>query len=93
MRLKKLFSGLLIGMIAFTPMAVKADEKATIRFILTVTIMNCLQRMDVVAMQSLQVWLRLSRRKQKEIYIPFWFILEMHILLLYSQVWIKERVL
>ena len=35
MRLKKLFSGLLMGMIAFVPMAVKADETATIRFILT----------------------------------------------------------
>jgi len=35
MRLKKLFSGLLMGMIAFAPMAVKADETATIRFILT----------------------------------------------------------
>ena len=35
MRLKKLFSGLLMGIIAFAPMAVKADETATIRFILT----------------------------------------------------------
>ena len=35
MRLKKLFSGLLMGMIAFAPMAAIADETATIRFILT----------------------------------------------------------
>ena len=35
MRLKKLFSGLLIGMIAFAPMAAIAEETATIRFILT----------------------------------------------------------
>ena len=35
MRLKKLFSGLLMGIIAFAPMAVIADETATIRFILT----------------------------------------------------------
>ena len=35
MRLKKLFSGLLMGMIAFAPMAVIAEETATIRFILT----------------------------------------------------------
>ena len=35
MRLKKLFSGLLMAMIAFAPMAAIADETATIRFILT----------------------------------------------------------
>ena len=35
MRIKKLFSGLLIGMIAFAPMAAIAEETATIRFILT----------------------------------------------------------
>ena len=35
MRLKKLFSGLLMGMIAFAPMAAIAEETATIRFILT----------------------------------------------------------
>ena len=35
MRLNKLFSGLLIGMIAFAPMAAIAEETATIRFILT----------------------------------------------------------
>ena len=35
MRLKKLFSGLLIGMIAFAPMVAIAEETATIRFILT----------------------------------------------------------
>ena len=35
MRLKILFSGLLMAMIAFAPMAAIADETATIRFILT----------------------------------------------------------
>ena len=35
MRLKILFSGLLMAMIAFAPMAAMADETATIRFILT----------------------------------------------------------
>ena len=35
MRIKKLFSGLLIGMMAFAPMAAIAEETATIRFILT----------------------------------------------------------
>ena len=35
MRLKKLFSGLFMWMIAFAPMAAIADETATIRFILT----------------------------------------------------------
>ena len=35
MRLKILFPGLLMGLIAFAPMAVMADENATIRFIVT----------------------------------------------------------
>ena len=35
MRLKTLFSGLLMGLIAFAPMAAMADETATLRFILT----------------------------------------------------------
>ena len=35
MRIKKLFSGLLLGMRAFAPMAAIAEETATIRFILT----------------------------------------------------------
>ena len=35
MRLKTLFLGLLMGLIAFAPMAAMADETATIRFILT----------------------------------------------------------
>ena len=35
MRLKTIFSGLISGLIAFAPMAAMAEEKATIRFILT----------------------------------------------------------
>ena len=35
MRLKKIFSSLLMGIIAFAPMVVKGEETATIRFILT----------------------------------------------------------
>ena len=35
MRLKILFSGLLMGLIAFAPLAAMADEKETLRIILT----------------------------------------------------------
>ena len=35
MRLKTIFSGLILGLIAFAPLTAMADETATVRFILT----------------------------------------------------------
>ena len=93
MRLIIIIAGLLTGLIAFAPLTAMADETATIRFIVTGDLYEFPADKDRGGYAKLASVAKISKRKQKEIYNPIWFMWGMHIPRLCSQPWIKERVL